>query len=277
MVPARRRRETLSISLPQDRRMVEGVFDAARTPSDEGDVAMLAGGMRRAAEVFALEERDLRSPFVEKVWRAYSVPEEGFISVAVTHWEIVVCRLRDRPYVTVRGPETRATIVPIPQDAEFFGVQFRRGAFLPDLPPSRLVDDALTLPEASGKAFWLHGTAWEVPSFDNVDAFVRRLVRGGLLVRDPVVEAALRGDAVDRSARQLQRRVVRATGLTRDAIRQIERAERAVASIERGRPLSETARLCGYADQAHLTRSLKRFAGQTPAQIARAGERRADG
>jgi AraC-like DNA-binding protein len=233
--------------------------------------------MRRAAEVFVLEERALHSPFVEKVWRAYSQPEEGFISVAATHWEIVVCRLRDRSYVTVRGPETRATTVPIPQDAEFFGVQFRRGAFMPGLPPAHLVDDALTLPEASGNSFWLHGAAWELPAFDNLDAFVERLVRAGLLARDPVVEAALRGDAVDRSARSVQRRVVRATGLTQDTIRQIERAEQAVALIERGRSILETARLCGYADQAHLTRSLKRFAGQTPGQIVRAGERPTDG
>ena len=167
--------------------------------------------MRRAAEVFVLEERALHSSFVEKVWRACSEPEEGFISVAATHWEIVVCRLRDRPYVTVRGPETRATTVPILQDAEFFGVQFRRGAFMPDLPPSRLVDDGLTLPGASRNSFWLHGAAWEMPSFDTVDAFVERLVREGLLVRDPVVEAALRGDAGGRSVRSVQRRVARAT------------------------------------------------------------------
>ena len=237
--------------------------------------------MRRAAEVFALEERAVRSPFVEKVWRAYSEPEEAFISVAATHWEIVVCRLREGPYVTVRGPETRATIVPIPQDAEFFGVQFRRGAFMPGLPPARLVDDALRLPEASGRSVWLQGAAWEVPSFDNLDGFVERLVREGLVVRDPVVEAALGGAPADgrpddRSERSLQRRVARATGLTRDMIRQIERAERAVALIEGGRSILETVASCGYADQAHLTRSLRRFVGQTPGQIARAGGRSID-
>jgi AraC-like DNA-binding protein len=87
-----------------------------------------------------------------------------------------------------------------------------------------------------------------------------------------VVEAALRGEAVDRSGRSVQRRVRRATGLTRDTIRQIERAERAVALLEHGRSIPETARLCGYADQAHLTRSLKRFVGQTPGQIVRASD-----
>ena len=101
-------------------------------------------------------------------------------------------------------------------------------------------------------------------------------MRPGLLVRDPVVEAALRGDAGGRSVRSVQRRVARATGLTRGTIHQIERAEKAVALLEWGRSISETVRLCGYADQAHLTRSLRRFVGQTPGQIARAGGRPTD-
>ena len=193
--------------------------------------------MRRAAEVFVLEEWALHSPFAEKIWRAYSQPEAGFISVAATHWEIVVSRRRDWSVVTIRGPETRATTVPIPQDAEFFGVQFRRGAFMPGLLPARLVDATLRLPEASCNAVWLHGAAWEVPSFDNLDAFVERLVRAGLLIRDPLVEAALRGEAVARSPRSVQRRVLRATGLTQATIRQIERAEQAVMLLERGRSI----------------------------------------
>ena len=34
------------------------------------------------------------------------------------------------------------------------------------------------------------------------------------------------------------------------------------------RRLATLAAMSGYADQPHLTRSLKRFAGQTPSQIA---------
>jgi len=56
--------------------------------------------------------------------------------------------------------------------------------------------------------------------------------------------------------------------LTRGAIRQIRRAERAVELLGSGVPPLEVARRAGYADQPHLTRSLKRFVGQTPSQIA---------
>ena len=61
---------------------------------------------------------------------------------------------------------------------------------------------------------------------------------------------------------------MRATGLTRGAIRQIRRAERAVDLLGRGVPALDVVRLAGYADQPHLARSLQRFVGQTPTRIA---------
>jgi Helix-turn-helix domain len=223
--------------------------------------------MKRAVELFALEARSSRSPLVEKTWQTRSKPEETFISVAATHWEMVVTRQRGAARLTVRGPETRATTVPIPQDAEFFGIQFSVGAFMPGLPPGRLVDRTVTLPAAAGRSFWLDGSAWELPHPDTADVFVERLVRAGLLVQDPIVAEALHGDVEGLSTRSLERRVARATGLSRGAMGRIRRAERAVDLLFRGVPASEVAHRTGYADQPHLTRSLRRFVGQTPSQI----------
>ena len=84
--------------------------------------------------------------------------------------------------------------MPIPQDAEFFGIEFSAGTFLPDLPPGRLVDRTLTLPQVSDRSFWLDGSAWEFPGPDNADVFVARLGRAGLLVHDPIVAEALHGE-----------------------------------------------------------------------------------
>ena len=223
--------------------------------------------MQRAVELFALESRSSRSPLVEQTWQTQSKPEGSFISVAATHWEMVVTRQRGAARVTVRGPETRATAVPIPQDAEFFGIQVSVGTFMPGLPPVRLVDRAVTLPTATARSFWLDGSAWELPGPDTADVFVDRLMRAGLLVHDPIVAEALHGDVEGFSTRSLERRVARATGLSRGAMGRIRRAERAVELLSRGVPASEVARRAGYADQPHLTRSLRRFVGQTPSQI----------
>jgi AraC-like DNA-binding protein len=223
--------------------------------------------MKRATQLFVFEERASGTPLVERLWRTRSEPVETFISVAESHWEIVFTREKRESYVTVRGPEATASTAPIPQDAQFFGIQFRRGAFMPGLPVEGLVDGSITLPEATGTSFWLNGSAWGLPNYENADVFVNRLVREGLLVRDPVVEDALEGHFGDRSLRSIQRRVLRATGLTLTGIRQIDRAQKAAALLDQGVSIAETIGLTGYADQPHLTRSLKRFVGQTPREI----------
>ena len=79
----------------------------------------------------------------------------------------------------------------------------------------------------------------------------------------------MQGHTPDISIRSLQYRFLQATGLTHKAIQQIERARSAVSLLEQGTPILDTAFELGYFDQAHLTNSLKRFIGKTPAQIAR--------
>jgi Helix-turn-helix domain len=224
--------------------------------------------MKRAVELFTFERRSSRSPMIEQTWQTRSEPGESFISAAVSHWEMVVTRQRGTARLTVRGPETKATMSPIPGDAEFFGIQFSLGTFMPGLPPGQLADGSLTLPQATRTSFWLDGDSWDFPGPDNADVFVDRLVRAGLLVHDPVVPAALQGDVEGWSTRSLERRVSRATGLTRGAIGQIRRAERAVDLLCQGVSPIDAAGRAGYADQPHLTRSLTRFAGRTPSQIA---------
>jgi methylphosphotriester-DNA--protein-cysteine methyltransferase len=70
------------------------------------------------------------------------------------------------------------------------------------------------------------------------------------------------------SLRTLQRRFLLSTGLTYKAMQQIERARKAATLLEQGVPIIDAAYETGFFDQSHLTNSLKRFIGQTPAQIA---------
>ena len=235
-----------------------------RRKSRKGDVDTL----KRAAELFVIDEWRSDSGFVEKAWTSYSQPEPAFVSIAVSRWQIVVTTQRELTQFTVRGPETKATVTPIPADAEFFGIVFNLGTFMPAIPLASLVDRAMMLPVATPSSVWLDGSRWEIPTPGNADVFVDRLVRQGLIVRDPVVAESLRADVDSPSKRTLQRRVARATGLTRSTIRQIARAGKAVEALGGGLSPQDAATLLGYADQAHLTRSLKRFVGQTPAQCS---------
>jgi len=92
-------------------------------------------------------------------------------------------------------------------------------------------------------------------------------VREGLLLRDPVVEAAFQGQLTDLTQRAVQYRFVQATGITQSTARQIERARYATFLLQQGVSILDTFQQAGYYDQPHLTRSLGRFIGQTPAQL----------
>jgi hypothetical protein len=227
--------------------------------------------MRGKGMTFLFEDRRSESSFVETIWRAQSERAGSFISLAASHWEMVVTRYRGKLFFTVRGPETKATPLHYQRvGAEWLGIRFKLGTFLPYLPPGNLLDRRdVYLPQATGQSFWLQGSAWEFPTFENADTFVERLVRGGLIVRDPVVQAVLEGQPQELSARAIQYRFLEATGLTHRTVQQIERARHALTLLQRGASIPDTIYQAGYFDQPHLTRALKRFAGQTPAQIAR--------
>jgi AraC-like DNA-binding protein len=204
----------------------------------------------------------------ETIWRSCSRQEGTFLSIASSHWELIVSRHEGRTYCSVRGPETHPTMAQCPPEGEWLGIHFRHGVFMPHLPVGELVDNSVDLPGASGRSFWLHGAAWEFPTYENAESFVARLVKEELLVCDPIVAAALQAQAVDLSLRSVQRRFLHATGLTHGAVSQIERAHHAVALLRGGVSILDTVDQAGYADQPHLTRSLKRLIGQTPGQLS---------
>jgi len=217
--------------------------------------------------IFTFEERPSNSPFVERIWRAHSERAGSFLSIAASHWEMVVTRQNGKTMLTVRGPETKATPLDCSADGEWLGIRFKIGTVMPHLPASHLVDGAVNLPDAGSRSFWLHRSAWQFPDYENADTFVKWLVRDGLLVRTPVVQAALQDQLKDLSLRTAQRHFLRTTGLTHRAVRQIERARYATTLLQQGRSILDVVYEAGYFDQPHLTRSLKYYIGQTPAQI----------
>nr|WP_241191382.1 helix-turn-helix domain-containing protein [Deinococcus psychrotolerans] len=76
---------------------------------------------------------------------------------------------------------------------------------------------------------------------------------------------------MERSAtvRTLQRRFLKATGLSQRAVLSIERAREAVARLQLGSSIPDVVHDLGYTDQPHLTRTLRHLTGRTPARIVR--------
>jgi AraC-like DNA-binding protein len=127
-----------------------------------------------------------------------------------------------------------------------------------------MVDTTEALPMPTPESFLLAGSEWPMPTYEIADDFVAELERRELLGDDPLVNAALRGDEPAASPRSVQRHVSHVTGLTSNRIRQIVRAREAAERLRRGDSILDVTHDLGYADQAHLTRDLKRLTGYTP-------------
>ena len=224
--------------------------------------------MQAKRDFIHFEDRDSDHPFVEKVWRCQSDRADTFLSVAANNFEMVVTRLGGKSFLTLRGPETTATALDCPAEGEWLAIRFKVGTFMPQFLPGSLRDHTdVTLPPATGHSFWLNGSALEYPDFENAETFVKRLAQSGILSRDPVVADTLLRRPGELSLRSVQRHFLRSTGVTYAVFRQIERARYATNLLREGVSILDVVHRAGYFDQAHLTRSLNRFIGETPTEV----------
>jgi AraC-like DNA-binding protein len=225
----------------------------------------------RRGDTVSFTSVDIRhsdSPLIEVIWHGHRDSSGHYLSYASSEWWLLFVKKAGKTQGYLYGPETQATCCSAcTADAEILGIAFKLGTFMPHLPPAHVVNDDLMLPRASDQAFWLKGSAWQFPRFDDAETFAQWLEQDGLLVRDPVVSAALQGETLDVSPRCLQYRFRSVTGLSQRTILQIERARRARELLAQGVSVFDTVYETGYADQSHLTRSLKHFMGQTPTQL----------
>ena len=223
------------------------------------------------AEFIHFEHRSSQHPLIEKVWRCRSERPDTFLSVAANSFEIAVTHLRGNRFITLRGPETKATAMDCPDDGEWTCIRFKAGTFMPRFLPGILRDhNDVTLPHATEESFWVNGSVVEYPDFENAEMFVDRLFQSGVLSRDPVVVESLKRRPTELSLRTAQRHFLRSVGVPFAMFRQIERARYATRLLRDGVSILEVIGRAGYFDQAHLTRALKRFIGETPSRIAEA-------
>ncbi|MGY4682664.1 helix-turn-helix domain-containing protein [Micromonospora aurantiaca (nom. illeg.)] len=183
------------------------------------------------------------SAWIDTVWTCTSDRVDEMTSVATPCWGLVFWQRDGRSHAAVSGPETAT---------------------------GTLVDSGAELPDVSRRTFRLDGGRWPTPGPDDAEALVDRLVRAGAVVRDPLVTETLRGGRPPASPRTLERRFRAATGLTRGAVRQIDRARRAAVLLAAGGPPADAVATFGYVDEPHLARALRRYVGRTAGEL-RAG------
>jgi AraC-like DNA-binding protein len=181
--------------------------------------------------------------------------------------------------LVVAGPDSAARWHDSPAGTTYTGLRFHRGLgpALLRLPASEVLDlspglaqvwpDAAARPlaervardPARGLLAWLAEAARDGPA-DPLGARVHALARRAT----PVAQMA---DQLGLSARQLHRRCLPVFGYGPRRLSRILRMTRALDRARAGLPLAEVAAVCGYADQAHLTRELAALAGAPPTSL----------
>jgi AraC-like DNA-binding protein len=221
---------------------------------------------------FSLEEMAIDSPFMRTAFRMRCERDGSFMTIADSSPDIIVIKHLGKAQLFISGTRTKAAPFHYQEGMEFIGIRLEVGAFLPQLPPAALLDSTTGLPGATTQSFWLHDTMLPLPDFENMDVFVERLARHGLIARSEMVEAALQEQPHPKSLRSLQRHFLKTTGMTHSYIRKVERAFHAGTLLRQGESITDTVYKAGYFDQAHMTKALKYLTGETPTQHAAASK-----
>ncbi|MBX3013711.1 MAG: helix-turn-helix domain-containing protein [Caldilineaceae bacterium] len=213
-----------------------------------------------------VEDRPSDSPYIESVMHGHSLNAGSSIRPAERHWHMVFVRTPEAVHPLVVGPLSTAGQAQWNAGAEILWVKFKLGVFMPHLSFDHILDHELRLPGESN-TFWLKREVWQLPSFDNVDTFIDRLIQAEVLVHDPLVDTVLAEATHDFAPRTVRHRFQRATGLSPKQIQQMIRAQQAAALLQQGVSILDTVDAAGYYDQPHLTRALRQWVGYTPAQL----------
>src|SRR5215217_6146146 len=222
---------------------------------------------------FIYEEKGSSSPYVDNVWRTEDQTDGVYVASADASWDMIFIKNKEgETKVLLSGPCFTTTLVPYLAGNKNFGVRFKPGVIFTSIPVMDMLNLTKALPMPTGDTFILQGITWNLPTYENIDEFVAKLVEHGLLCQDLVVRDVMEGKEVNMSVRSVQRHFAMTVGLSPRQVKQITSARQAVELLLQGWALADVAYKLGYADLPHMVRMLKRFTGYTPLGNKRRGE-----
>ena len=214
------------------------------------------------------KSRESESPYVDTVWRSHNLTDGTYLATPDGSWDLIVLIGQDGArQMMLAGQATKSSYVPYQAGTGSIVISFTAGAYMPHLPGDAMLDLVEILPNFDDDHFMLAGHTYEFPTFENAEELVARLVQTGVLKHDGVVDSALKGSPKAMSPRATQRHFAHATGLTQKYLEQIKRAQQAVVLLQQGKKPIEAAQDAGYADQPHMSKSLKKIMDSTPSNV----------
>ena len=218
------------------------------------------------------QSRQIDSPFVQSISSLRFIAAGETLMQPDGCWDIAILKHDGDMQVLRTGLTTHPVTYKHEAGDEILVVSFKPSSFMPLMPGEVMRNEGVLLERFGRRYFRIGADVREIPSFDNADVFVERLVRDEIVQTNPVVASIVEGRPKAMSERTMQRHFLRTTGLTYKHFTLIERARKAVSLLRMGRSATDVAFALGYSDQAHMINSLRGIMGQTPREIARAAE-----
>lgn len=217
----------------------------------------------------AKDNRPSDSPLIQRVALRRYLGGEGDVAMPDGARDVVVIKQNNHVYVMLTGNITHPIPLDFPPGTEVMNIMLAPGASFgsSELTGPKMLNESLFLPAAAKGKVWVGSDVLEIPTFENAEGFVEKLVQNGLLHADQLVARLVEGNPMAASERTTQRRFLQATGLTYKYFTQIERAWKAASLLQMGQPALDVAFALGYTDQPHMIKSLKQILGQTPTQL----------
>ncbi len=212
------------------------------------------------------EFKPVQSPYIIGVTQHTYAENEKAVTVPDGCWDIVIIKQNDETQVLLTGAITRPIPLDFPAGTEVMNIAFRPEIFHA-IPATEMLNEGKFLPMFGKKAFTFGDSVLEIPTFDNAEAFVEKMLQAKLLQSDKLVSRFLDGRPMAASDRSVQRHFLQATGMTMKFMQQVLRAQAAEDMLKQGMRIADVAHNLGFTDQAHMTRSLKGILGVTPAAI----------
>lgn len=207
-------------------------------------------------------------PYIDRVWRTENIEDGVYLATPDGSWDIIVLiQADDSKGVMLTGQATESAYVPYTAGTSAVVISFAAGAYLPQYPGKKMLNlvEMLDCPDESH--FILAGKVFEIPTFTSAELLVDAMLQEEVLKMDEVVASILTGDPKALSDRATQRHFSKVTGLTRKSLEQIRRAQEAVRQLQTGKKPIDVAMETGFADQAHLSKSLKKIMHKKPSDI----------
>jgi hypothetical protein len=213
--------------------------------------------------------RTSENPYIDRVWATENLTDGVYKATPDGCWDLIACTDRDgKKTMMLTGQASKTTMVPYESGTNSVVISFAAGAYMPQMPGKAMLDLIEMLPNAGNNNFVLLGHTFQMPTYQTAEDLVVEMEKQGLLAMDEVVAAVLQGTPKAMSDRHMQRHFMQATGLTRKALEQIHRAQKAVGLIKSGLSPSSAAADAGFSDQPHLTKSLQKLMHSRPSDVS---------